>query len=238
MRRFHLIIEFLNLRWNCVLFWITVFTGLLIWNFVFWLGLFRLWIVFNWFCVLFGFSSLNFILTFYFICFDLFILVKHKLEPFLFLFFLFVDLLFNFVHLDQNILIFWKFIRLVQVVKSNFDVFRLAIDVLKICLGLFIVNFGIVFIDFKGLFWRMDSLISFIHFSEGGRNVQVKSNQMGFMFLLVLGLWFVVFINDIFVFEILIFGGMDEAKNWQCLLVLTQGFTKVLQKIMIVSFEF
>ena len=59
----------------------------------------------------------------------------------------------------------------------------------------------------------MDSLISFIHFSEGGRNVQVKSNQMGFMFLLVQGLWFVVFINDIFVFEILIFGGMDEAKN-------------------------
>ena len=217
---------------------ITIFIGLLISNFIVRLGLFRLWIVFNGFCVLLGFICFNFILAFNFICFRFFILVKHKFEPFLFLLFLLVDLLLYFVHLDQNILIIWKFIRSIQVVKSNFDVFWLAVDVLKVGLGFFIVNFWIIFIDFKGLFCCMNSLISFVHFSQGGRNVQVKSDQMCFMLLFVMGFRLVVFVNDIFILKIFIFCSMDEAKNWQGLLILAQSITKVLQKIMIVSFEF
>ncbi len=160
--------------------------------------------------------------------FGLFALIEHEFKPLLLLLFLVINLLFNFVHLNQNILVFGKFIRLIQVVKSNLDIFGFPVDILKVRLCLFVINFRVVLVDFKGLFWSMNSLIFLIHFCESRADVEVESNQKGLMLVFVLRLWLVVFIDDILILEVFILSCMNEAEDRQSFLVLAQGFAKVL----------
>ena len=52
---------------------------------------------------------------------------------------------------------------------------------------------------------------------------------MSLMLVFILGLWFVVFIEDIFIIEIFVLCGVNEAKYWQSLLIPTQGLPVVFQ---------